>query len=465
MVLTGETLNNCKVVVELIYKSNSFALPTSHLKISALSGRPWSYIINILNNEASDSELLVYAMTLLNKTLNSIPDQDTFYDVTDCLEEMGMQKIVQCHLSKKNCDPELAEQLNLYEASLRYEDGEDVDELPLPASGRESLRQVRRMSRDQYLKTPEGEALLSSMHALPISQSMACEMDRALSRKSKRYQSVENLQHAGMPKKVSHASFHPSTKHNEPKSSNVFSSSRENKHDDNLGKDSKRKPEMNGPSINGQVEKKNIIITNSDPATMPTTTTTCSSQPSKRITLLYEEQLTIDEIDVTDDYVKDETETSSSHELTNSCEQDKALSTFVIVEPEEDSAPIELHPMPSHVQPENKGMVFYCFDEEHTLTPDAKNKLLRENELVSDVDATETSQELDEIPNQNGHCIEGEEEEEEKEEERKQASGKETENEGKGDHESGIEKSETIRYYCLFIDNIHFSHLVERFSN
>ncbi|CAH8873927.1 unnamed protein product [Trichobilharzia szidati] len=345
-----------------------------------LSGRPWSYIINILNNEASDSELLVYAMTLLNKTLNSIPDQDTFYDVTDCLEEMGMQKIVQCHLSKKNCDPELAEQLNLYEASLRYEDGEDVDELPLPASGRESLRQVRRMSRDQYLKTPEGEALLSSMHALPISQSMACEMDRALSRKSKRYQSVENLQHAGMPKKVSHASFHPSTKHNEPKSSNVFSSSRESKHDDNLGKDSKRKPEMNGhiddshdnirklqdvsyvsdecenykrklssPSLiihhptivhlphsqynkqeqvnhntittpntttnaasinNGQADKTNtIIITNSD------LTTTCSSQPSKRITLLYEEQLTIDEIDVTDDdYVKDTTETSSSHD-------------------------------------------------------------------------------------------------------------------------------------------------------
>lgn len=57
-------------------------------------------------------------MTLLNKTLNSIPDQDTFYDVTDCLEEMGMQKIVQCHLTKKNCDPELAEQLNLYEVRI-----------------------------------------------------------------------------------------------------------------------------------------------------------------------------------------------------------------------------------------------------------------------------------------------------------------------------------------------------------
>ncbi|CAH8650153.1 unnamed protein product [Schistosoma intercalatum] len=209
------------------------------------SGRPWSYIINILNNEASDSELLIYAMTLLNKTLNSIPDQDTFYDVTDCLEEMGMQKIVQCHLTKKNCDPELAEQLNLYEASLRYEDGEDFDELPLPISGRESLRQGRRMSRVQFMKTPEGEALLSSMHALPTSQSMASEMDGMLGRKSKRFQSVENLQNSGLSKSVKNANFHPHTKQTEQKLVNAFLA-KEGKHNENLSRDGKRKPEMNG---------------------------------------------------------------------------------------------------------------------------------------------------------------------------------------------------------------------------
>ncbi|CAI2735175.1 unnamed protein product [Schistosoma spindalis] len=209
------------------------------------SGRPWSYIINILNNEASDSELLIYAMTLLNKTLNSIPDQDTFYDVTDCLEEMGMQKIVQCHLTKKNCDPELAEQLNLYEASLRYEDGEDFDELPLPVSGRESLRQGRRMSRVQFMKTPEGEALLSSMHALPTSQSMASDMDGMLGRKSKRFQSVENLQNSGLPKSIKNANFHPHTKQTEQKLVNAFLA-KEGKHNENLSRDDKRKPEMNG---------------------------------------------------------------------------------------------------------------------------------------------------------------------------------------------------------------------------
>ncbi|CAH8664822.1 unnamed protein product [Schistosoma margrebowiei] len=209
------------------------------------SGRPWSYIINILNNEASDSELLIYAMTLLNKTLNSIPDQDTFYDVTDCLEEMGMQKIVQCHLTKKNCDPELAEQLNLYEASLRYEDGEDFDELPLPVSGRESLRQGRRMSRVQFMKTPQGEALLSSMHALPTSQSMASEMDGMLVRKSKRFQSVENLQNSGLSKSVKNTNFHPHTKQTEQKLVNAFLA-KEGKQNENLSRDDKRKPEMNG---------------------------------------------------------------------------------------------------------------------------------------------------------------------------------------------------------------------------
>ncbi|CAH8650105.1 unnamed protein product [Schistosoma intercalatum] len=226
------------------------------------SGRPWSYIINILNNEASDSELLIYAMTLLNKTLNSIPDQDTFYDVTDCLEEMGMQKIVQCHLTKKNCDPELAEQLNLYEASLRYEDGEDFDELPLPISGRESLRQGRRMSRVQFMKTPEGEALLSSMHALPTSQSMASEMDGMLGRKSKRFQSVENLQNSGLSKSVKNANFHPHTKQTEQKLVNAFLA-KEGKHNENLSRDGKRKPEMNGSESMDDVKGKAIVVPDS----------------------------------------------------------------------------------------------------------------------------------------------------------------------------------------------------------
>lgn len=47
-----------------------------------------------------DSELLVYAMTLVNKTLSNIPDQDTFYDITDSLEALGMEAISQVILPR-----------------------------------------------------------------------------------------------------------------------------------------------------------------------------------------------------------------------------------------------------------------------------------------------------------------------------------------------------------------------------
>ncbi|KAF6778462.1 hypothetical protein AHF37_02028 [Paragonimus kellicotti] len=168
------------------------AVHTYHAS-SPSSGRPWSYVMAILNNDTSGTELPIYAMTLMNKTLNAVPDQDTFYDVTDSLEEMGMQQLVQAHMGRKNCDPDLLEQFQLYEAGLRYEDGEDYDVGDLPAGSRECLRQTKRMSRNTFLGTPEGQALLSSMHVLPTSLAMAQEMDGSLSRRSKRYQSVENL--------------------------------------------------------------------------------------------------------------------------------------------------------------------------------------------------------------------------------------------------------------------------------
>ena len=44
--------------------------------------------------ESSDSELLVYAVTLINKTLNGLSDQDAYYDQIDYLEELDMQQIV-----------------------------------------------------------------------------------------------------------------------------------------------------------------------------------------------------------------------------------------------------------------------------------------------------------------------------------------------------------------------------------
>ena len=52
--------------------------------------------MDILSEKDSmDSELLVYTMTLINKTLSNVPDQDTFYDITDALEEQKMDEITQ----------------------------------------------------------------------------------------------------------------------------------------------------------------------------------------------------------------------------------------------------------------------------------------------------------------------------------------------------------------------------------
>ena len=68
-------------------------------------------------------------------------DQDTFYDVTDVLEEQGMEEVITRHMSGRqgSGDLDLLEQFQVYEAALRYEDGEE-DEQPLVS--RENIRSV-----------------------------------------------------------------------------------------------------------------------------------------------------------------------------------------------------------------------------------------------------------------------------------------------------------------------------------
>ncbi|XP_019493470.1 PREDICTED: FH1/FH2 domain-containing protein 3 isoform X11 [Hipposideros armiger] len=101
---------------------------------------PWSNIMEILEEkDGVDTELLVYAMTLVNKTLSGLPDQDTFYDVVDCLEELGIAAVSQRHLNKKGTDLDLVEQFNIYEVALRHEDGDETAELP-PSSRRDRRR-------------------------------------------------------------------------------------------------------------------------------------------------------------------------------------------------------------------------------------------------------------------------------------------------------------------------------------
>ncbi|XP_075045372.1 FH1/FH2 domain-containing protein 1 isoform X2 [Mixophyes fleayi] len=113
---------------------------------------PWSNLVDILEEKNGvDSELLVYAMTLINKTLVALPDQDSFYDVTDCLEQQGMEKLIQRHMNNKGTDPDLKQRLAVYESALRQEDGDNEESSGGPRKDRRKnslgVEEVRRSRR------------------------------------------------------------------------------------------------------------------------------------------------------------------------------------------------------------------------------------------------------------------------------------------------------------------------------
>ncbi|XP_060029725.1 FH1/FH2 domain-containing protein 3 isoform X3 [Erinaceus europaeus] len=137
-----------KTALKLLLVFVEYADSNAPLLIQAVSAvdtkrgvKPWSNIMEILEEkDGVDTELLVYAMTLVNKTLSGLPDQDSFYDVVDCLEELGIAAVSQRHLNKKGTDLDLVEQLNIYELALRLEDGDETAEPP--PSGRRDRRRA-----------------------------------------------------------------------------------------------------------------------------------------------------------------------------------------------------------------------------------------------------------------------------------------------------------------------------------
>uniref|UniRef100_A0A8C0KE60 Formin homology 2 domain containing 3 n=1 Tax=Canis lupus dingo TaxID=286419 RepID=A0A8C0KE60_CANLU len=114
-----------KTALKLLLVFVEYSESNAPLLIQAVSAvdtkrgvKPWSNIMEILEEkDGVDTELLVYAMTLVNKTLSGLPDQDSFYDVVDCLEELGIAAVSQRHLNKKGTDLDLVEQLNIYEVT------------------------------------------------------------------------------------------------------------------------------------------------------------------------------------------------------------------------------------------------------------------------------------------------------------------------------------------------------------
>ncbi|NXL46321.1 FHOD1 protein, partial [Podilymbus podiceps] len=135
-----------KMALKLLLVFVEYTEPNALLLIRAVNAVdqargtcPWSNLMAILEQRTgADTELLVFAMTLINKTLAALPDQDTFYDVTDCLEQQGMERVVQQYLGSKGTDLDLKQQFTLYESALKLEDG--VEEPPL--GGRKERRRT-----------------------------------------------------------------------------------------------------------------------------------------------------------------------------------------------------------------------------------------------------------------------------------------------------------------------------------
>ncbi|KAM8894250.1 FH1/FH2 domain-containing protein 1 isoform 2-T2 [Spinachia spinachia] len=93
--------------------------------------KPWSHLTEVLEERnGSDTELLMFTMTLINKTLSVLPDQDSFYDVTDSLEQLGLEAIIYRHMSSEDTQPDLRAQFTIYETSLKHEDEELDDSSP-----------------------------------------------------------------------------------------------------------------------------------------------------------------------------------------------------------------------------------------------------------------------------------------------------------------------------------------------
>ncbi|XP_064598938.1 uncharacterized protein LOC135465600 isoform X3 [Liolophura sinensis] len=160
------------VFVEYTESNTQLLLHAVNVVDSRRGAKPWSNIMNILEEkDGGDSELLVYTMTLVNKVLNAIPDQDAFYDVTDALEELGMEKVTKRHLRRKGTDLDLVTQFQIYEASLKHEDGQDnvkqvenLRQTPRIRSEEEMGRKSRRYSSG----TPPSQQRLQQQQGRPL---------------------------------------------------------------------------------------------------------------------------------------------------------------------------------------------------------------------------------------------------------------------------------------------------------
>ncbi|XP_066909564.1 FH1/FH2 domain-containing protein 1 isoform X3 [Halyomorpha halys] len=122
-----------KTALKLLLVFVEYADTNCVLLVKAIRGvdyvrtsKPWSNVMKLIKEcDVADTELLIYAMTLINKTLNGLPDQDMYYDQVDAIEEQGLETIIRKYMAKQGADLDLLRQFQIYEAVLRHEDGDE----------------------------------------------------------------------------------------------------------------------------------------------------------------------------------------------------------------------------------------------------------------------------------------------------------------------------------------------------
>ncbi|XP_043937324.1 FH1/FH2 domain-containing protein 1 isoform X3 [Protopterus annectens] len=164
--------------------------------------KPWTNLIEILEEKnGADTELLIFTVTLINKVLAALPDQDSFYDVTDCLEEQGMEKLIQKHMQNKATDPDLKHQFTIYENALKHEDCEQEETpnrrdrrkmTPNSDEGRKSRRSTGSCTEDALSSSSNSVSSLSSSTSdkvQPYSSSQTSSLDHGLTLTKPRFTS------------------------------------------------------------------------------------------------------------------------------------------------------------------------------------------------------------------------------------------------------------------------------------
>merc|ERR1711892_244439 len=89
-----------------------------------------------------DVELCTYALTLVNKTLYEIDDQCTFYDQSDFMEDLCIDKVTKI-TSTDDLPSTLLEEIQLYNVALKQEDGEQVTEDDISALYQDASLRLR----------------------------------------------------------------------------------------------------------------------------------------------------------------------------------------------------------------------------------------------------------------------------------------------------------------------------------